>query len=373
MSDAELLDAESLIEDALALARIPAPPFGEEARGEEMLRRFMAIPGWRVERDSVGNVIARREDAGADDGAVWLLAHLDTVFPAETPLVFTRSDGVLRGPGIGDNAIALAAVLAVARRHSASPDARPVVIACTVGEEGLGNLRGANALLSGPAAGAACVLAIEGHRGDEIGSIAVGSIRYRASVRGPGGHSWWDRGAVSALHVLIQFCQQVIEDASAISVDLVTNVGSISGGTGVTAIAASAEAIFEARSPSDADLDGFALLVERCAADGPLPIEVALLGRRPGGVLPVTHPLVAAAQGARRRAGLPAAAAGSSSSDANPFIAAGLPAVCIGVTTGWNAHQLDEAIDIAPAHLGVEALIGLTHQLSTSDEVCDPS
>ena len=359
------IEAESIIAEALSLARIPAPPFGEGPRGDAVEALMREIPGWAVSRDAVGNVIARLGEG--TDGAVWLLVHLDTVFPAETPLTFTRTEGTLRGPGIGDNAIALAAALALARQVPASVLRRPLVFAFTVGEEGLGNLRGVRALQdAGEIARASAILAVEGHRGDEIGNVAVGSVRYRATVQGPGGHSWWDRGTPSALHRLITFCQTVLDQAALQTNELAVNIGTLSGGAGVTAIAPEAAALLEARSPINEALDHFERLVERAATEGPLPVYLEVLGRRPGGVLPESHPLFQAARQARVRAGLPEGASGSSSSDANPLLALGIPALCVGITTGRYAHQLDEEIDIAPIAGGVRALAELVLDLAGS-------
>lgn len=234
------------------------------------------------------------------------------------------------------------------------------MLAFTVGEEGLGNLRGVRALQeAGAIARASAVLAIEGHRGDEVGNIAVGSVRYRASVSGPGGHSWWDRGTPSALHQLIEFSHDLLRQAAALSDAIAVNIGTLTGGTGVTAIAPEASAVLEARAPDNAVLDQFEQLAARAATTGPLPVHLELLGRRPGGILPESHPLFRAAQLARTRAGLPPGSPGASSSDANPFISDGIPALCIGLTTGRNAHQRDEEINVEPITAGMAALAEL--------------
>ena len=71
-----------------------------------------------------------------------------------------------------------------------------------MGEEGLGDLRGAKALVAEH--DLAAFVAVEGTMLDTITVGAVGSLRYRVTVRGPGGHSWGDRGAPSAIHALIR-------------------------------------------------------------------------------------------------------------------------------------------------------------------------
>jgi acetylornithine deacetylase/succinyl-diaminopimelate desuccinylase-like protein len=91
----------------------------------------------------------------------------------------TRRDGWLCGPGIGDNAIAVATA-AVIERALADPGERPLAVVFTVGEEGLGGLRGARHACRELAPEA--VLALEGHGSDRVFTDAVGSLRVRLTV-----------------------------------------------------------------------------------------------------------------------------------------------------------------------------------------------
>src|SRR5690606_5767700 len=142
-------DAETLAA-MVELAQIPAPPFGEAARGERVRRWFEEIGLQGVTVDEVGNVLAMLPANGAartDSDAhrpVLLCAHMDTVFPAGTEVTVRRVGDRLAGPGIADNARGLAALLALAAVlvEARPPLVRPVVFAATVGEEGIGDLRG---------------------------------------------------------------------------------------------------------------------------------------------------------------------------------------------------------------------------------------
>src|SRR5580698_11071796 len=96
----------------LEMARIPAPPFGEAARAEWLKKRFREIGLTDVHIDSVGNVFGVREGSGP--GFVSLSAHIDTVFPAGTPLNVRQQGTRLYGPGVSDNGAGVTAVLAAA-------------------------------------------------------------------------------------------------------------------------------------------------------------------------------------------------------------------------------------------------------------------
>jgi len=64
----------------LDMARIPAPPFGEAARGAWLRERFSELDLEGVSTDDVGNVFGLRPGSGGP--CIALSAHLDTVFPA---------------------------------------------------------------------------------------------------------------------------------------------------------------------------------------------------------------------------------------------------------------------------------------------------
>src|SRR3954454_8149359 len=129
--------------DALALCAIAAPTFAEDERGKDMAERLRAA-GAAPRTDATGNVLARF--GPADGPAAIVAAHLDTVFPAGTPLDPRRDGDTLHGPGVGDDCLGLAALLHLARHLHDHPPEHPVLIAATVGEEGLGDLRGAKAV-----------------------------------------------------------------------------------------------------------------------------------------------------------------------------------------------------------------------------------
>src|SRR5262249_42924652 len=186
--------AQSLVDDVIQVARIPAPTFAEADRVDWIERRLAGAPGER-RRDEAGNLLWTW---GAAPPRLLLTAHVDTVFPHETPLEVTRADGRLRGPGIGDNATAIALAIDVLEELHGRVELAPGAIAFTVGEEGMGNLRGAIAACR--ALDPAAVIALEGHGLDGVVVDAVGCVRARVVVRGPGGHSWIDRGRPSAVH-----------------------------------------------------------------------------------------------------------------------------------------------------------------------------
>lgn len=349
-----------VIEEARRICEVPAPPFGEGPRGD-LVAGLLADAGLPIVRADAGNVVAEL-GAGDPADAVIFAAHLDTVFAADTEIAFVERDGRLAAPGIGDNSVAVAALLHLGRRLRDRRLVRPVLLAATVGEEGLGDLRGAKALLDERPC--AAFVAIEGQTLDTITIAAVGSLRFALTVRGPGGHPWRDRGHPSAIHALLQPLDRVVRELA--DAGLAANVGLIGGGTAINAIAAQASAELDVRSEDEAALEDAAAQVRSAfSALAPgLQAQVRQLGHRPGGRLKDGHPLLAAARLARERVGLPPAPERASSTDANAALGRGIAAICVGVTTGGNAHRLDEYIELAPITAGLASLEALVDELA---------
>ena len=182
---------ERVIADTRRICAMPAPPFAEGPRAELVAYLFGEIgdaaPHRRDRRRPRPPPPAPRARARSSSPP-----GRDTVFAEGTEIVCEQSGGRLSAPGVGDNSVAVAALLHLGRHLHDRPLARPVVLAATVGEEGLGDLRGAKALLE--ELDVAAFVAIEGQMLEEIRTAGVGSIRLQLTVRGPGGHPWGDRG-----------------------------------------------------------------------------------------------------------------------------------------------------------------------------------
>ncbi len=338
-----MVDHDELIE----FASIPAPTGAEQQRIDWLVDRLQGVPGER-EVDAAGNLVCR---FGGDRPQLLVMAHVDTVFGPEVALEIRRDGGELVGPGVGDNAAAVMAVVWAIEQMDEPPPG--LSIAFTVAEEGLGDLRGARAVCAELEPEA--VIALEGHGLDEVMIDHVGSLRARVAVSGPGGHSWWDRETPSAVHALVEIASGLIAHSA--------NVGTISGGDSVNAIAARAELLVERRSLAERDLDQFADLLGRLRADPPLQLELQPVGRRPAGQTSPDHPLVAAVRRLRIGLGLPDRL-GSGSTDANAAVAAGIPAVALGCARGSGMHSHDERIDLRSLEFGCVQVVEVMRELA---------
>jgi tripeptide aminopeptidase len=344
-----------LVEEVIALAQTPAPTFAEAERIAWLERRLAAAPGRRW-RDAAGNLIWAW---GSGRPRLVVAAHVDTVFPAETDLTVRREGDELVGPGIGDNAAAVAVAVRVteALLREAGDTLAPGAVAFTVGEEGLGNLCGVREVVRSldPEA----LIALEGHMLDEVVVDAVGSLRARVTVRGPGGHSWDDRGTPSAIDGLLALAAEL---RALSEPDSPVNLGTIGGGRSVNTVADQAELVVERRALASGPLAEFDAALASLRLPEPLGVEVEMLGRRPAGRLDRAAPLLSAVLAVRARLGLEPRL-GDGSTDANAALAAGVPALCIGVSRGSSMHALDERIDATTLDTGAAQLDGVLREM----------
>lgn len=358
--------ARVVLERTIAIAGIPAPS-GSEARRAQLVTSWWSADGWdRVDPDETGNVWAlARSGTG---GAIVLCAHLDTVFPDDVPHDVREEDGRLLGPSVGDDSVAIASLSAVGELLK-NTSGRPVWLLATVGEEGLGNLRGIRGALDNFAAPIDAVIAVEGNYLGRVSATGVGSIRWRVTVTGPGGHAWEAPDAPSAIHAVAAMVAE-LDTLLVADVTTAVNVGRIGGGEAINARARSAWFELDLRADDAAALD----TLDRSArsaidhhAQGDLEVHIEELGRRPAGGLDDGHPLVLTAIAALENAGIvPALVA--TSTDANAAHDRGIPAIALGITTGGGEHTPGEWIDTASIANGLTILtatvVGLEEALA---------
>jgi len=337
---------------------IPAPTYHEAERAR-WVARALEERGLAVEVDDLPNVYARRPGSGRG-ATLMLAAHTDTVFPPGTPITVERSDGVLTGPGIGDNSLGVAGLLVLVDLLEAAGITTPgdVLLVANVGEEGLGNLRGIKAAVDRFEPELGGVIAVEGHNLGRVTHIAVGSKRIRVTVTGPGGHSWGAFGEPSAIHELAGIVQEISMIPVPLQPKTTYNVGLIEGGVSVNTIAPHASAVIDMRSTDPDRLAWLAQevtrIVERRRTDR-VSTEIEVLGERPAGSVPPSSPLVRLTVEVLEQLGFQPEL-NASSTDANIPIARGIPAVCVGLSHGVRAHRTDEQIEIAPAAVGLVQL-----------------
>jgi tripeptide aminopeptidase len=357
-----------MLDLAVAIQQIPAPTFEESERAQTLFKRFLAEELLDVEIDEHGNVFGRYPGRGQASPLV-VSAHLDTVFASGTRLTLERKDERICGPGIGDNSTGVAGLFGLLWSLKSNRLHLPgdLWLVANVGEEGLGNLCGMQAVVDRFADQPAAYLVLEGLALGQIYHRALSSERYRITVHANGGHSWVDYGNPSAIHELARLLNALLEIPLPNHPRTTLNAGVIQGGTSINTIAAEANLELDLRSESLPALHELVTQVEQVCQDfhhKGVKINVDLIGRRPGGELDAHHPLVELAQACLQSQGIhPHLNIGST--DANIPLSRSLPAVCIGLTTGGGAHTLDEYINTAPTVKDLAQVVALVEGIYT--------
>ena len=364
------LHQPQLLQWQLEMVRIPAPPFGESARAAWFLDRFHQLGLTRVHQDEAGNVLAElTPDSSLHPTpytlppAVLLSAHLDTVFPANTPIepVEDKTTPRIAAPGICDNAAGLTALLAIAAclRHAGIVPPVPILFGANVGEEGEGDLRGMRHLFErGPyRSRIAAAIVLEGSGASAVVTRALGSLRFRVTVSGPGGHSWSDYGAPNPILILSQALARIAALALPSAIQTTVNVGHISGGTSINSIPESAAALLDIRSIDSVQLVATAAEVQRLLEEtvasavaqnstgSPPRLHIEAIGDRPAADLPDDSPLLHTLRAVDRHLNLRTEPR-LGSTDANIPLSRGIPAIAIGAGgAGGGIHTLQEWYD----------------------------
>ena len=361
-------------EQQIFLTEIPAPTFQEAARADAIRKLFTAV-GLRTRTDSAGNVIGERAGTSKKD-VVLLSAHLDTVFPAGTPVKVQRDGRRLVAPGISDNGAGLAALLCMARAlHEAKLRTHSsLLFAANPAEEGEGNLRGMRKLVETFRGRLRAVIAVDGAATDHITAKALASRRLEVSLSGPGGHSWADFGMPNPVHALARGISKFLAVRVPDSPRTTFNVGVLQAGTSVNTICAQALAKLDIRSESDTELGRIEAVFRKAiesgvgeemataaeaahSSDPRIEISYRSLGDRPGGELPDDSPLLEAVHQADRHLNNPSRIE-RSSTDANIPLSLGIPAISIGGGgRAGGAHSLCEWYDPTGRELGVKRIL----------------
>ena len=364
---------DRIIAAQIALSEIPSPTGCEQARGAWVSERFRRLGLAQVHVDEVGNVLGTRAGT-ANIAPVVLCAHLDTIFPAGTPVGVEREGSQLRGPGIVDNSRGLAAMLALAEAVDGTSirTRRPVLFAATVGEEGVGDLRGMKHLFANTKEPPAACIALDGAGDERIVTRALGARRYRVTFRGEGGHSWASFGVPNPVHSAGATAAKLAALPIPRMPRTTLSVCRIGGGISVNAIPAEAWLEVDLRSSSTD-------VLARCANDihqavrvaaheensrrapgtTPLSFSIDIIGDRPCGEVDDAHPLVRAAMHATSIIGrMPELA--TASTDANVPISLGIPAIAIGAGgRGGGIHTSAEWYDNTDGALGISRALCL--------------
>jgi glutamate carboxypeptidase len=327
--------ATRLVEAALALGR--GALTGSEVRGPTEKHGLHAL------------VSTEAADAG---GAVLLIGHHDTVFPAGAFSGFREDGALLRGPGVLDMKGGLVVCLyALGALAEAGLLERVPVRLISVSDEEIGSPEGKE-LVVHAAGGASCALVFEsGRPGDQVITRRKGTAGLTVTAEGKAAHAGnlhhEGKNAIWALSRFVDRAQQLTDYPRGVTV----NVGRISGGIGKNTVPDRAEALVDFRFITRADGEATEAALRQIAAGELVPgTRLSVTGgisRLPLERSDASAALAAEFAACQRASGLGDGEADllGGGSDANTAAAAGVPAIDGLGPRGKGYHTVDEYIE----------------------------
>lgn len=373
---------EAIINEWIHLTEIPAPSGKEQERAHYIRRELDKLKLQNIHTDEAGNVSGVRRGSGTGPTIVFC-AHMDTVFPASTPLKVKREGKLLKAPGVGDDSGNLAAILELFRSLDKAQihTKGDLVFLATTQEET--RLQGARLWLTHAARKPDMFIAAD----IPLGVVWYGALRLAALqfvFTAPGAHTLMSRdepSPVKALAKAISAVYQIPLPATAPEAYPmrlpVINVGKISAGAVINAIPKEASFTVDLRSFDSTTQDRLQTEVTRVAKSAADAEHVGFRVEKPEGddldysnaltrEQRRAHPMVQTAIDVHKylKVALLPDAMDVGSTDANVGVALGIPSIAIGATAGRDAHTAEEAAETKSIISGVKSLILLAISLA---------
>lgn len=203
----------------------------------------------------------------------------------------------------------------------------------------------------------AAAIALEGSGNSAVVTRALGSLRFRVTITGRGGHSWSDAGTPNPILILSRALIQIADLELSTNPLTTINVGHISGGTSVNSIPETATALLDLRSTDPTQLIITATQIHQILDDllttfttpkttsSPPQLHVETIGNRPAAALPTDSPILHTLRAVDRHLTIRTELR-LGSTDANIPLSIGIPAIAIGTGgTGGGIHTLQEWYD----------------------------
>jgi len=354
---------ETFLTDAVLLGEIPSPTFGEKDRIRLVMDRFRENGLEEPTLDEFGNasgIIA----GSSGESAILVTAHADCVFSAETRHVLEVGSDHITGPGIADNSIGLAAVVALPKllEHLNIKLKEDLILLANVKSLGRANLEGARGFLDTMCRPVKAGVCVEGASQGRLSYSGLGALRGEITINIPKDYDWSGFGAAGAISHLNRLINQLMEIPLPKEPKSKMTFGGLTAGSSFNTSPKTGRLRFEITSEGDEVIDDLeARLNEICeqfSMETGTDVRMETVAKRQNCGIPFTHPLVKTTRAIMHEAGI-TPKVDPSTGDLNALINAGHPGVTLGLTTVENLREENETIQLDPLYAGLAQLITL--------------
>ena len=355
--------SELILANIVMLGEIPSPTFNEEARVRFLIERFSENRMLNCSTDEKGNALGIIPGEKGDRN-IMIVAHTDSIFDEKVDHTISVQPQYLSGPGIGDNALGVAALasLPAILEHLGIKLRSNIILMGSSRSLGRGDIEGLRFFLENSNLPISAGLCVEGVRLGRLSYSSIGMIRCELHCEVPESYDWTRFGAVGSIVTINEVINRILEIPLPKRPRCNIAFGSIEGGKSFNALAAKAVLRFEIRSESGEMVSDVYKQITNIASEVSShtgeDICIDVLARRHPGGIDFAHPLASAARQILTHLNIKPRIS-PSTSELAAFIAKGIPALTIGLTTGDNMNSLDESIEISPVYTGLAQLVGL--------------
>lgn len=362
-----------VLTDAVLLGEIPAPTFNESERIRLTVDRFRENGLEDPEIDEHGNASAVLPGS-AGGSSILVMAHADSVFDANTQHVLNVGPDSITGPGIADNAIGLATVVALPKLLKMLDITLKddLILLANTKSLGKGNLEGARYFLETKQRPIRSGICVEGATQGRLSYSGLGTLRGEIRLEVPSNYDWNRFGSSGAVGHLTRMVNQLLEIPLPKEPKTKMVLGGLTCGTTYNKTPRRGVLRFEITSEADEVLDELKQKVEdlcqQCALENGTLVNLEIVARRPNCSIPFTHPLVKATRSIMNEIGITPQVI-PSTGDLNVLIEAGYSGVTLGLTEAENLGEINETIFLDPLQAGIAQLLTLLQAIDQG--LCD--
>lgn len=364
---------ETIITNLILLGQILAPTYKERRRANFFMERLAEFQVDECTTDGYRNPIGIIRGTSSEKPAIFLVAHLDTIFSKDIDHNFTVRKRTITGPGIMDNSVGVGVLMSIPEilKKLDLKFESDIVLAGVIQSIGKGNLRGVRHLVKtwpDPIRGAICI------EGGEIGRFnyycdAMIRVEVHCHISAVGQETTYRPNAILVLNEIIN---EILQLRLPLKPRTKIIIGKISGGFKHGKIAFGSKLGFEIQSGSDKiarevykDIQD---IVTGMGHEKNVYLKISVISNVHAAGLPYNHPLVKNTVAVMKKLDLKPARE-ASESELSIFLSRKIPAVTLGITRG-NNYQTEKAVmEIEPMFKGIAQILGV--MMAIDSGVCD--
>ena len=364
---------DNLLKLLISIASIPSPTGQEQKKIQFIKEKIQEYGISQIITDSIGNCVTKLQ-AKSPKKTILVVAHTDTACDPGKEVTIKEDEEYIYGHGVCDNSAGITGLLttiALIKKHAIEFPPN-LIFGFTIGEEGLGAKRGMKQIIKDYGKQIDAVVNVESHPIGRVTNQVIGQYRCELTVDTKiGGHSFRDFGRPNANVIL----SQIISDFSHFKLPQANgkttfNVGQIKGEGGINAISRNASCLFEIRSENNQNLqkakETFKSIIEKYRKKFPeTEITISISAEVPAVIFPVDHKIYQLTIEVQKQLGIQSEI-NSGNTDGDVSMAAGIPTVTIGTSTGWNTHSLNEYMEKKSLPIGIKQVFMIIYALATS-------